>query len=86
MSLKGRNNLYISCVFNGFKYITHQKPFNGNSFFFQVFAPIFDISINIHEYANEQSFILTHDIYIFVIYGNTGAITSCHNDSIIASA
>ena len=21
MSLKGRNNLYISCVFNGFKYI-----------------------------------------------------------------
>ena len=22
VSLKGRNNLYISCVFNGFKYIT----------------------------------------------------------------
>ena len=46
-----------------------------------IFARIFDISINIHEYANEVSFILTHNIYIFVIYGITGAITSCHNDS-----
>ena len=24
VSLKGRNNLYISCVFNGFKYIINQ--------------------------------------------------------------
>ena len=46
-----------------------------------VFAPIFDISINIHEYANEMSFIVTHDINIFVINGITGAITCCHNDS-----
>ena len=47
-----------------------------------VFAPIFDISINIHEYANEMIFILTHDdINLFVINGITGAITCCHNDS-----
>ena len=46
-----------------------------------VFAPILDISINIHEYANEMSFILTHDIDIFVISGITGEITCCHNDS-----
>ena len=46
-----------------------------------VFAHIFHISIIIHEYANEKSFILTHDINIFVIYGISGAITSCHNDS-----
>ena len=44
------------------------------------FAHIFDISINIHGYANEMSFILFHDINIFVIYGITGAITSGHND------
>ena len=44
------------------------------------FAHILDISINIHEYANEMSFILFHDINIFVIYGITGAITSGHND------
>ena len=46
-----------------------------------VFATIFNISFNIHEYANEKSFILTHDINIFLIYGISGAITSCHNDS-----
>ena len=46
-----------------------------------VFAPIFDISFNIHEYANEMSFILTHDINIFVIYGIACAITSFHIDS-----
>ena len=54
------------------------KTFNSNSFPL-VFISIFDISINIHEYANLISFILTHDINIFVIYGITGAITSCHN-------
>ena len=27
VSLKGRNNLYISCVFNGFKYISRQGQF-----------------------------------------------------------
>ena len=49
---------------------------------FPWFSPLcFDISINIHEYANEMSFILTIGINIFVIYGITGAITSCHNDS-----
>ena len=49
---------------------------------FPWFLPLcFDISINIHEYANEMSFILTIGINIFVIYGITGAITSCHNDS-----
>ena len=47
-------------------------------FFF--FAHIFDISINIHEYANEMSFILFHDINKFVIYGISVAITSGHND------
>ena len=46
----------------------HQRPFNGNSFFSLVFAPIFDISINIHEYANEMSFILTDDINIYLSY------------------
>ena len=46
-----------------------------------VFATIFNISINIHEYAYEKSFILTHDINIFLICGISGAITSCHNDS-----
>ena len=45
----------------------------------------FDISINIHEYANEMSFILTIGINIFVIYGITGAI-SCHNDSVCFTA
>ena len=49
--------------------------------FFPGLAPIFDISINIHEYANEISFILTHDINMFVIYGISGEITLCHNDS-----
>ena len=49
---------------------------------FPWFSPLcFDISINIHEYANEMSFISTSDINIFVIYGITGTITSCHNDS-----
>ena len=49
---------------------------------FPWFLPLcFDISINIHEYGNEMSFILTISINIFVIYGITGAITSCHNDS-----
>ena len=43
-----------------------------------VFATIFNISINIHEYANEKSFLLTHDINIFLICGISGAITSCH--------
>ena len=46
------------------------------------FLPVcFDISIYIHEYANEMSFISTIGINIFVIYDITGAITSCHNDS-----
>ena len=45
------------------------------------FRPYFDISINIHEYANEMRFILTHDMNIFVIYCITGAKASCHNDS-----
>ena len=27
VSLKGRNNLYISCVFNGFKYINFHSHF-----------------------------------------------------------
>ena len=45
------------------------------------FRPYFDISIDIHEYANEMHFILTHDINIFVIYCITGAKASCHNDS-----
>ena len=45
------------------------------------FGGTWDISINIHEYANEMSFILTHYINIFVINGITGAITCCHNDS-----
>ena len=57
------------------------KTFHWQQFFSLVFAPIFDISINIHEYANEQNFILTHDIKIIVIYGITGAITSCHDDN-----
>ena len=57
-----------------------KTPFTGNSFSL-VFARIFDISINIHEYANEMSFISIHDINIFVIYGITGTMTSCHNDS-----
>ena len=49
---------------------------------FPWFSPLcFDISINIHEYANEMSIILTIGINIFVICGITGAITSCHNDS-----
>ena len=49
---------------------------------FSLFSPLcFDISVNIHEYANEMSFILTIGINIFVIYDITGAITSCHNDS-----
>ena len=49
---------------------------------FPLFLPLcFDISINIDEYANEMSFILTIVINIFVIYGITGTITSCHNDS-----
>ena len=41
---------------------------------------VFRINLK-HEYANEMSFILTIGINIFVIYGITGAITSCHNDS-----
>ena len=60
-------------------HITHQKPSTAIVFSL-VFAPIFDISINIHEYVNEMSFILTHAINIFVINGITGAITSCHYD------
>ena len=49
---------------------------------FPWFLPLcFNISINIHEFANEMSFILTIDINVFVIYGITDAITSCHNDS-----
>ena len=63
-------------------HITHQKPFNGNNF--SLVSPLlFDISINIHEYANEMSFILTQGINKFVIYGITGAETSRHNDSLI---
>ena len=47
---------------------------------FPWFSPLcFDISINIHEYANEMSFTLTIDINMSVIYGITGAITSCHS-------
>ena len=56
-------------------HITHQKPVNGDSFSLG-FAHIFDISINIHEYANEMSLILTHAINIFVICGITGAINN----------
>ena len=49
---------------------------------FPWFLPLcFDISINIHEYAYEMSFILTIDISVFVIYGITDATISCHNDS-----
>ena len=51
--------------------ITQQKPFNGNSFSL-VFAPVFDILIEIHEYANEIKFSnrsmtsihLSHDILL----------------------
>ena len=56
------------------------KTFQWQKFFPPGFRPYFDISINIHEYA-EMCFILTHGINIFVIYCITGAKASCHNDS-----
>ena len=57
------------------------KTFQWQECFSPGFRPYFDISINIHEYANEMRFILTHDINIFVIYCITGARASCQNDS-----
>ena len=49
----------------------HQKPFHGNTFPL-AFAPVFNIIINIHEYANEIKFsnrsmasiYLSHDILL----------------------
>ena len=43
---------------------------------------MFNILINIHEYANETFIIYAHDINIFSLYCITGAVAKCDNDNL----